>query len=51
VTLNSKIQVNYRDLVPHGNDRICTNFVRQSDGGSSFPEGVLDFLGKIAWGC
>ena len=22
----------------------------QSDGGSSFPEGVLDFLGKIAWG-
>ena len=22
-----------------------------SDGGSSFPEGVLDFLGKIAWGC
>ena len=25
--------------------------ILQSDGGSSFPEGVLDFLGKIAWGC
>ena len=25
--------------------------IPQSDGGSSFPEGVLDFLGKFAWGC
>ena len=25
--------------------------ILQSDGGSSFPEGVLDFLGNIAWGC
>jgi len=25
--------------------------ILQSDGGSIFPEGVLDFLGKIAWGC
>ena len=25
--------------------------ILQSGGGSSFPEGVLDFLEKIAWGC
>ena len=25
--------------------------ILQPDGGSSFPEGVLDFLGKIAWSC
>ena len=25
--------------------------ILSSDGGSIFSEGVLDFLGKIAWGC